>query len=509
MKIVTASQMRELERIAFDEYGFSSLVMMENAAQGFCDKLEQETGKVCGKKINIFCGRGNNGGDGFAIARLLSVRGAQVTVLIGFDTDRLSGDARVNYELAARFGISISEFSELAGACDIAVDALYGTGFHGEITGAEAEMVRLMNGCGAFVAAVDMPSGASAEDGSVAKICVRADLTVTFGAAKLGQFLYPAKKQAGRVVISEISIPRKVWDEYDSGLFTLDEEIWERIPRREENTHKGSYGKVLLFAGSKGMCGAGVMAAGAVMKSGAGMATLAVPKGIADIAAAKLTEVMTMALPSDGDAVAKSALTMLTEKLQQQEVLLMGCGLGASENVKHLVGQLVIESKKPVVIDADGINALKGNINILNQKKAPVVLTPHPMEFSRITGHSMDYIRHNRVRAARDFAKEYGVTLVLKGADSLVACPDGRVYVNTVSNSGMATAGSGDVLAGIIAGLAAQGASLEDAACVGVHLHTLAGGIAKEKLGEYGMTAVDILNAVPLALMRATETNRE
>ena len=290
MKIVTASQMRELERIAFDEYGFSSLVMMENAAQGFCDKLEQETGKVCGKKINIFCGRGNNGGDGFAIARLLSVRGAQVTVLIGFDTDRLSGDARVNYELAARFGISISEFSELAGVCDIAVDALYGTGFHGEITGAEAEMVRLMNGCGAFVAAVDMPSGASAEDGSVAKICVRADLTVTFGAAKLGQFLYPAKKQAGRVVISEISIPRKVWDEYDSGLFTLDEEIWERIPRREENTHKGSYGKVLLFAGSKGMCGAGVMAAEAVMKSGAGMATLAVPKGIADIAAAKLTE---------------------------------------------------------------------------------------------------------------------------------------------------------------------------------------------------------------------------
>ena len=334
MKIVTASQMRELERIAFDEYGFSSLVMMENAAQGFCDKLEQETGKVCGKKINIFCGRGNNGGDGFAIARLLSVRGAQVTVLIGFDTDRLSGDARVNYELAARFGISISEFSELAGACDIAVDALYGTGFHGEITGAEAEMVRLMNGCGAFVAAVDMPSGASAEDGSVAKICVRADLTVTFGAAKLGQFLYPAKKQAGRVVVSEISIPRKVWDEYDSGLFTLDEEIWERIPRREENTHKGSYGKVLLFAGSKGMCGAGVMAAEAVMKSGAGMATLAVPKGIADIAAAKLTEVMTMALPSDGDAVAKSALTMLTEKLQQQEVLLMGCGLGASENVE-------------------------------------------------------------------------------------------------------------------------------------------------------------------------------
>ncbi len=505
MKVLTAAQMRELEERTFSEYGFSSLVMMENAAQGFCDKLEQETGKVAGKKVHIFCGCGNNGGDGFAIARLLSVRGAYPTVFIGFDAGRLKKDARINYEAAEKFGIPMSEFTAAAGDCDIIVDALFGTGFHGEIEGTEAEMVRLINSSSAFVASVDMPSGANATDGSSAKNCVCADLTVTFGAAKLGQFLYPAKRYAGKLVVSEISIPRKLWEGFDSRHETLDRDIFRLLPPREENTHKGSYGKVLVFAGSKGMCGAGVMSAGAVMKSGAGMATLAVPKGIADVAAAKLTEVMTMALPTEGEVVAKSAFTMLLEKLQQQEVLLMGCGLGANENIKHLVSQLILESKKPMVIDADGINAIKGNINILSRKKAPAVLTPHPVEFSRITGHSMDYIRENRVEAARNFAKEYDVTLVLKGADSLVACPDGRIFVNTISNSGMATAGSGDVLAGIISGIAAQGATLEDAACIGVHLHTLAGNIAREQFGTYGMTAVDILNAVPFALMRATE----
>lgn len=505
MKLVTATQMQELEQITFSEYGFSGLVMMENAAQGFCDKLEQVKGAVKGKKINIFCGSGNNGGDGFAIARLLLVRGALPTVFISFDAGKLKKDARTNYDAAVRFGVPVSEFSSLAGTCDIIVDALFGTGFHGEIEGAEAEMVRRMNESSAFVAAVDMPSGASAEDGTAAKNCVWADLTVTFGAAKLGQFLYPAKQYVGRLEISEISIPPKIWEEYKCSYFTLDEEIFKRLPRRVCDGHKGSFGKCLIFAGSKGMCGAAVMASQAVMRSGAGMATLAVPKNISDIAAAKLTEVMTLALPTDGETVEKSALKMLTEKLAQQDVLLLGCGLGGGENIKYLVNSLVSESKKPMVIDADGINALKGNINILKSKKAPAVLTPHPMEFSRISGHSMEYIRTNRVSAARSFAKEYDVTLVLKGADSLVACPDGRVYVNTISNSGMATAGSGDVLSGIIAGLAAQGASLADSACIGVHLHTLAGNLAKEKLGEYGMTAVDILEAVPYALKSAAE----
>ncbi len=509
MKLVTVNDMRELEQTAFNQYGVSSLVMMENAAQGFCEELKAARGDLRDKKINIFCGSGNNGGDGFAIARLLSVRGASPKVFVGFDLDKLKGDARTNYELAVKFGIPVSEFSGLIDKCDIAVDALYGTGLHGEISGEEAEMVRYMNNCGAFVAAVDMPSGAKADNGEVSKNCVKADITVTFAAPKVGQFLYPAKKYVGRLSVAPISIPDELIKEHKSNLYTLDKSVFSLMPERAEDAHKGSFGKVLVFAGSKGMCGAAVMASEAALKSGAGMATLATPKCVADIAASKLTEVMTAALPVDGDAVSKSAITMLSEKIKEQDVLLMGPGLSGGENVKSIVMQLASESKKPMIIDADALNALKGSINILKKKKAPAVLTPHLVEFSRISGHSIEEIRSNRIALAHNFAKEFDVTLVLKGADTFVCCPDGRVFINTISNSGMATAGSGDVLAGIIAGVAAQGADLCDAACLGVHLHTIAGSLASEKKGEYGMTAVDILNEVPFAIRKALTDYKE
>ena len=509
MKLVTVNDMRELEKTAFDEYKVPSLVMMENAAQGFCEELKTAFGDLKGKKVNVFCGSGNNGGDGFAIARLLSVRGAVSKVFVGFDLDKLKGDARTNYELAVTFGIPISEFSGLIDKCDIAVDALYGTGFHGEIIDEEAEMVHYMNNSGAFVAAVDMPSGAMADNGEVSKSCVKADLTVTFGAAKIGQFLYPAKKYVGKLVVSPISIPDELIKAHKSSFYTLDKTVFSLMPERAEEAHKGSFGKVLVFAGSKGMCGAAVMASEATLKSGAGMATLATPKCVSDIAASKLTEVMTIALPVEADSISKSAVTMLSEKLKEQDILLMGPGLSGGENVKSVVMELTAQSKKPMIIDADALNALKGNINILKKKKAPAVLTPHVVEFSRISGHSVEEIRNNRITVARNFAKEFDVTLVLKGADTLVCCPDGRVFINTISNSGMATAGSGDVLAGIIAGIAAQGANLCDAACLGVHLHTIAGVLAAEKMGEYGMTAVDILNEVPFALKKSLAEYKE
>ena len=509
MKLVTVNDMRELEKTAFDEYKVPSLVMMENAAQGFCEELKAALGDLSGKRVNIFCGSGNNGGDGFAISRLLCVRGAYPKVFVGFNLDKLKGDARINYELAVKFGIPVSEFSGLIDECDIAVDALYGTGFHGEISGEEVEMVRYMNNCGAFVAAVDMPSGAGADNGTVSKNCVKADLTVTFGAAKVGQFLYPAKKYVGKLLVAPISIPGELLKEHKSNIYTLDKSVFSLMPERAEDAHKGSFGKVLVFAGSKGMCGAAVMASEATLKSGAGMATLATPKCVADIAASKLTEVMTAALPVDGDTVSKTAVTILSEKLKEQDILLMGPGLSGGENVKSIVMQLATESKKPMIIDADALNALKGNINILKKKKAPAVLTPHPVEFSRISGHSIEEIKGNRITLARNFAKEFDVTLVLKGADTLVCCPDGRVFINTISNSGMATAGSGDVLAGIIAGIAAQGADLCDAACLGAYIHTVAGSLASKKKGEYGMTAVDILNEVPFAIKEVLTDYKE
>lgn len=506
MRLVTAQQMRELEQMTFSEYGFSSLLMMENAAQGFCDRLEREYGSVCRKKIAVFCGKGNNGGDGFAVARLLSVRGAFVRIFIGFDPHLLKGDAKTNYETAERFGIKILDTEAFSDDCDVVIDALFGTGFHGEIAGEDAETVEKINASHAFVAAVDMPSGANADNGTVSEFCVCADMTVTFGMGKLGQCLYPAKQKTGQVFVSEISVPLQLRKAYPSGYFALDSAIFSRLPQREENTHKGNFGKCLIFAGSRGMCGAAVMASNAVLKSGAGMATLAIPEEVSSIAAAKLTEVMTLPLPME---YTKKSLSLLEEQMKTQDIFLMGCGLGRSTERQSLVRELLLRSKLPTVIDADGINALQGHIHILKQKRVPVVLTPHLVEFSRISGFSPEEIVADKVKLAKQFAVEYDVILVLKGADTVVACPDGRVFVNTLSNSGMATAGSGDVLAGMIAGLAAQGAELSDAACLGVFLHTLAGEIAREQYGEYGMTATDILSAVPLALKRATEQTKE
>ena len=508
MKLLTAKQMGELEQVTFQNYKMPSIILMENAAQGFVQALSRVCGGISGKRAGIYCGKGNNGGDGFAIARHLSNLGAKVTVIIGFEPSVLKKDAKINFEIMEQMMVKTIDEKEDSGAYELIVDAIFGTGFRGEISGPEAKMVETINWArknGAFVCAVDMPSGASAENGSVSKICVRADRTITFGTPKLGQFLYPAKESVGTLETVPISIPKRELEEYDSGYFLLDRDILFRLPQREDNTHKGNYGKVLAVTGSKGMSGACILASNAVLKSGAGMVTAAVPKSIADAVATQFVEVMTLPLPTDGEILSKNATVLLLERLQKQEALLVGCGMGLNENVKHVVGELVTSSRKPMLIDADGINALKGNINILKNKKAPAVLTPHPVEFSRITGHSMEYLKEHRIEAAASFAKEFEVSVVLKGADSIVAHPNGDVYVSSISNSGMATAGSGDVLSGIIAGLLAQGATAKDAANLGVYFHTLAGNLARAEKGEYGMTAGDILNAVPYAMKQALE----
>lgn len=502
MKLVTASQMTELEGRAIEEYGISSLLLMENAARGFCDCLEQETGSVKEKEIAVYCGSGNNGGDGFAIARHLSNRGGMVTVVKGFCEEKLKPDARTNFEIVKKMGLPMVSLCEIIGnRFTIVVDALFGTGFHGVPEGQYAEMIESMNQSGAFVASVDIPSGAGSTDGRVVGVCVRADMTVTFGLAKVGQFLYPAKECVGKLYVTDISIPAQVLQNFDTPYDTLDEELASVLPKREENSHKGTFGKVLAFAGSPGMSGACVLTTLSVLKAGAGMVTAAVPQSIIHVLSEQCREVMTMSLPTDGEQLSAEAEEVLLKKMESQDVLLAGCGLGSSEATKEVLLSVVSQCKKPLVLDADGINLLAGNIHIVKERTAPTVLTPHPLEFSRISGHSMEEIRLNRVAVATNFAQEYGVVLVLKGADTVVAHPDGRVCVCTVSNSGLATAGSGDVLSGIIASLLAQGASAGEAANVGVYLHSRAGLLAREQLGARSMLAGDVLLALPEAMM--------
>ncbi len=505
MKALTSKQTKELETLAIKEYNIDGLLLMENAARAFTDCLEQEEGSVCKKRIAVFCGGGGNGGDGLAIARHVYNRGADVCIVPAFSPEKLSGDTLKNFDIIARMGIPMLSLQEIAAkSFDLVIDALLGIGVCGELRSPVKECIELiasLKNRGAKVYSVDMPSGAAADDGKIASLCVHADVTVTFTTAKPGQFLYPAKEYVGKLFIQEISIPQNLYRDFPADTFILDDSIFRHFPAREENSHKGSFGKVLMFVGSPGMQGAGIMATEAVLRAGAGTVTVAATKDTAETVVSHLKEAMTLVLPKEGDALAKSAASIIEEKLKSQDVLLAGCGLGQADSVKKTLISLVSACEKPMVIDADGLNALKGNAGVLKGKSIPPVITPHPLEFSRLSGIPLETIQNHKLEIARTFAKENGVVLVLKGADTIIAAPDGKVYINPESNSGLATAGSGDVLSGIIASLLGRSVPPFYAAALGVYIHAKAGLLARTALGASGMIASDVLSQIPHVLM--------
>lgn len=497
MKLVTSDQMRTLEKIAIEEYAIPGIILMENAAIRFCDELEKHI-NLQNKNICIFCGKGNNGGDGFAIARHLVNGGYCVSCITSFDINNaknlLTDDAYINFSTVQKMGISICNNTEDINKYDVIIDALLGTGISGCPREAETNLIEQINKSNAFVVSVDIPSGANASNGEVLGACVCADMTITFCFAKVGHFLYPAKEHVGKLSVVPISVPNNVLCDFESGINTLSGEIFDFLPKRHDNSHKGTFGKVLAVCGSIGMSGAAMLSVSAVLKSGAGMVTAATSDDVIKNIVLNTPEAMTLSL--DTERYEKNLLSAL----EKNDVLLLGCGMGRREKAKEITGLLAISSEKPMIIDADGINNLSVNINILNRKKAPLILTPHTVEFSRLTGYDPKYIEENRYNLALEFAKKYDVILVLKGADTIVASPDGAVYISPISNSGLATAGSGDVLSGIIAGFLAQGAKPYYAAACGVYTHSLAGEFAKKELGERSMTANDIIANIPKVL---------
>ncbi len=500
MKVVTVSQMRDLERIAIENCGVPSLLLMENAAAGFLAALQSEFGEIKGKKIHVFCGKGNNGGDGLAIARMAHNLNADVSITLLFDEAAAAGDAKTNLEIVKKMGIPFTDAAQCL-HCDIIVDAVFGTGFHGETTGETKQCIEFINESNAFVASVDIPSGVSADTGQASSGSVFADLCVTFAALKPGHLLFPGRGHFLKLIKVNISVPREVINELQSGYDVINNSKRKLIPKRETNSHKGSFGKALAFVGASGMSGAAVLSSSAILRSGAGMATAAVPETVSGTVAAHLTSVMTLPLPCENGILAENTADLLLEKLKNQDVLLAGCGIGTSETAKKTVCRLVTENEKPMVLDADGLNAVSGCTELLLKKKCELILTPHIVEFSRLTGLSVTDIKENPIAAARSFSQKFQVTLVLKDAVTVVAAKDGTVSVSPCSNSGMATAGSGDVLAGIITGLLAQGAAPAHAAVGGVYIHLAAGSIARKAKGEYGMTSEDLLSAVPAAFM--------
>lgn len=511
MKVATPEQMRKTDECAINVYGIPGMLLMENAACAVAAEALSMMGGSEGRTVVVAAGRGNNGGDAFAAARLLYSKGASVRVYMMGKKAGLSGDALINMEILERIGVKIIEladsdgltgFSEELAAADLILDGMFGTGLSRDITGFAAEIIKTINASGKPVLSIDIPSGIDGSDGSIRGICVKADVTVTFCMPKLGLVLSPGCEYAGRLVTADIGIPPCVLDKQDIRNWIIDSEmVSDIIPRRKADSNKGDYGRALIITGSTGMTGSGCLASVSALRAGAGLVYTAVPESLAGIYASKLTEPIVIPLKDNGEGrLLASCTDMIASALEKMDVAAIGPGLTLSEEIREIVEFVIINSKIPLIIDADALNAISADTSVLKKLKTKAVLTPHPGEMARLTGKSIKEVQSDRVGTARRFAEEFGVTVVLKGNRTVVALADGRLFINTTGNAGMATAGTGDVLTGVITGIAAQGVPAEDAAVAGVYLHGLAGDACANYKGMHGIVAGDLADILPITI---------
>lgn len=508
MKVCTAEQMRKIDRSAEELGAIPSIILMENAAIACVSEITEMKNV---KKAAIFCGKGNNGGDGLAIARHLINREMEVSVYLVCGSD-FSKDALINYEITSKLTSDIIELNDTdmldmkIRECDVVVDAIFGTGISGEITGLAAEVIDIINENAKYILSVDIPSGVCADDGKVSKSTICADKTVTFAAYKLGMLLYPGAEKTGKVKVCDISIPEYIINSQNININIADGKYAKKIlPSRCENSHKGDYGKILIIGGSEGLTGAVCMACEACARSGAGLISAAVPQSLNSVFETKLTETMTITLNDKNGSLDNFAIPHILDRLNDFDVCLFGPGIGRGEDILPILKEVLKQSQIPVIIDADGLYAFAKEPEILNECKCPVILTPHEMEMARISGCSLEDVKNSRQELSKRFATENGVTLVLKGHHTIVTSPGGEQYININGNSGMACGGSGDVLGGIIAAFTARCKTETEAAVLGVYIHGLAGDIAAEELGEDSMLPTDIIRHISDALKLPVE----
>ncbi len=519
MKVVTAKEMREIDRKTIVEYGIPGMVLMERAGLAVSRRIKELFGR---RKIVVISGRGNNGGDGLVVARHLVNEGWDARVFLAAERQEMSADAQAQCRIAEAFGVPLRSIAELLsehrtvlGPHVAVVDALFGTGLTKPLSGIEADVVKLINGCGLPILSIDIPSGISSDDGQVLGTAVKATCTVTFGLPKRGHLLHPGASCAGRLFIEDIGFPRGLLEAETLTVDWLERSAVARmVPRRDAYSHKGHYGHVLIVAGSKGKTGAARMAAAACMRSGAGLVTLGVPASLSDVFQSVVTEEMTLALPDtkEGALSSRASGVLLDFVRRNARTVAIGPGTGVTEYMKKILLDLVVKSPCPVVIDADGIRCLQGRADILRGASAPVVLTPHPGEMEsllRESGMTVFEIEKDRIKAALFCAKECGAHVVLKGVPTVIAHPDGRVFINATGNPGMASAGSGDVLTGMVAGLLAQTGDPLRACILGVYLHGLAGDVAASRKGHHSLIASDIIDAIPSAFLSLLSADRQ
>ncbi|MBN1956415.1 MAG: NAD(P)H-hydrate dehydratase [Anaerolineae bacterium] len=503
MKVSRVSEMRELDRRATVEFGIAAELLMENAGHAVYHALRDEFG-VAGRRLVIFCGMGNNGGDGLVVARKAHSSGGTVTVFVLGDPDRFKGAAKTNFDVVSRLPIAVQRLETAAAAaaavarCDVIVDAILGTGLTGEVTGLYRKVIELINGSGKPVLSVDIPSGVHGDTGQVMGAAVKADVTVTFGLPKIGNVLFPGYDLGGKLYVSHISFPPLMYDAdaLQVGLSSLAE-----LAPRAPDGHKGDFGQALFIAGAAGYLGAPYFSAMSFLKAGGGYSRLAAPRSIAPFIAVRGGEIVLhpQAETAAGSIALQNRLDLLA-LAGQVDVVVLGPGLSLDPETQQLARELAAEIDRPLLVDGDGITAVAQDLAVVKGRGAETILTPHLGEMARLTGRSVREIDDDKIDTLQRTAAALNATVVLKGAHSLIGHPDGRVFVNTSGNSGMATAGSGDVLAGTIAAMFGLGLPLPAAARQGVFVHGLAGDLAAGERGEDGITAQDILDNLPAAM---------
>lgn len=498
IKIANSSQMKNIDKFSEDELKIPSIVLMENAALSVVQEVEKLPDV---SDVLIFAGTGNNGGDGFAVARHLYNRHKNVKVVVIGNLDNLTKDARTNLDILEKMGMDIINVGNgglnviggYISNCQLIIDAIFGTGIKGVIRGIANDVIDMINASGKYVVSVDMPSGVDADTGKICGKAVNASLTVTFQTPKIGLMLHPGADMANKLVVKDIGIPDTAFDSQQIKMFACtSSDIKQCFKKRREDTHKGSYGKALIIAGSAGMTGAAYLSALSCLKTGAGLVYLAVPYSVLPILEMMAPEIVKIGYHRFDD---------LKDMLQKCDAAGIGPGIGQSDQSKEIVCETLRFCQKPLVIDADALNIISSNKDILKQIKSPYIVTPHPGEMSRLMNATISEIQEDRLGAVRKFFNDFGAITVLKGSRTLISAEEG-IFVNTTGNPGMATAGSGDVLTGVIVSLLSQGVDCTDSAVYGVYLHGMAGDLAKEEFGEYGMTSGDIIKHIPKSIIK-------
>ncbi len=507
MYLVSAQQMRQMDENTIHTFGLPGRVLMENAARGAVAALDKHFPAICNQHVGVMAGSGNNAGDGFVMARLLAARGISVTVFMLAPSGRIKGDAADNLALLPAMAVPLlfvgseDDFETHRGIMqqvDLWIDAIFGTGLNAPVRGIYRNAIALINASNRPVLAVDIPSGLCADNGRVLGVAVQATVTATFAFAKLGHYLLPGTEYSGELEIVDIGIPPHIVARQPPSHFVLTPQVAARGQRaRALNAHKGTSGHLLVLAGSAGKSGAAVLTTQAALRTGAGLVTLALPSALYPIVASQLLEAMTLPLPEVADGLDPGALEVLLGQMEGKQVMAMGPGLGTTSRIGALVRGLIEQAHIPLVLDADALNVLAGHLDVLRVTRAPVVITPHPGEMARLLLQSTATINDDRIGAAKQLATEYRIVVVLKGARTIVAASDGRVWINPIGNPGMASGGMGDALTGIIAALIAQGATPLQAARRGVYLHARAADELAATIGPYGYLASDLITRLP------------